>query len=141
MKKDNFQTNGNLVTLDLWGVDPDVLNNPSFFSHEAKQAAEKARMEVLSTTIVSFKPQGLSLALILGESHLTIHTAPEHKYVAIDIFTCGQSSPMIAGLYLCRILKPKEIDLKQFQRGRMSESMDIDCAWGIKLIEVEYAQR
>ncbi len=117
MDSDKFHTDGTLIAIDLWGVDFEVLNQPSSLCHEAMLAAEKAGMHVLAISIVPFHPQGLSLALILGESHLTIHTSPEYGYAAIDVFTCGGGNPLLAVEHLCTHLKPKEICLEKFRRG------------------------
>jgi S-adenosylmethionine decarboxylase len=112
-----FHTDGTLIVMDLWGVNFDLLNDPSFLSREAKMAAEKAQMQVLAISIVPFKPQGLSLAVILGESHLTIHTSPEQGYAAIDIFTCGKGNPLTAAEYLRSVLNPTHVFMKNMERG------------------------
>jgi S-adenosylmethionine decarboxylase len=36
-------------------------------------------------------PFGVTVVVIIAESHLSIHTWPEHNYAAVDIFTCGTS--------------------------------------------------
>jgi S-adenosylmethionine decarboxylase len=33
-------------------------------------------------------PGGVTGALMLGESHLTVHTFPEHRSACLDLFTC-----------------------------------------------------
>ena len=35
-----------------------------------------------------FTPQGCSLVYLLSESHLSVHTFPEKKYIAMDVYTC-----------------------------------------------------
>lgn len=35
-----------------------------------------------------FLPQGLSLIYMLSESHISVHTFPENRYLALDIYTC-----------------------------------------------------
>jgi len=35
-----------------------------------------------------FEPQGLSIIYMLSESHISIHTFPEQRYLALDIYTC-----------------------------------------------------
>ena len=35
--------------------------------------------------------------LLLAESHITVHTWPEHDYAAFDIFMCGVCDPQKAG--------------------------------------------
>jgi len=37
-----------------------------------------------------FQPQGFSLIYMLSESHISIHTFPERKYAAVDLYTCKQ---------------------------------------------------
>ena len=43
---------------------------------------------VLNKIEHQFEPQGFTLLYLLSESHLSIHTFPEKKYVAIDLYTC-----------------------------------------------------
>ena len=38
-----------------------------------------------------FSPHGVSGVIVIAESHVTIHTWPEHGYAAADVFTCGAS--------------------------------------------------
>ncbi len=38
-----------------------------------------------------FEPQGTTMVLLLAESHLAIHTWPEERFAAMDIFTCGDT--------------------------------------------------
>jgi len=35
-----------------------------------------------------FEPQGISIIYLLSESHISIHTFPEHNYIALDLYTC-----------------------------------------------------
>jgi len=141
MDSNNFNPNGMLIILDLWGCEFGILNHPSFLFYQAKLAAEQANMQVLAISIVPFKPQGLSLALILGESHLTIHTSPEYGYAAIDVFTCGKGNPLLAAKYLCDVLKPEEVSIKKIERGVKpligGEKLEMDS----QLKEADHASR
>jgi S-adenosylmethionine decarboxylase len=146
MLKGNHMTNGfspegSLICLDLWGLAFETLNRPFLLCELAKQGAEKAGMQVLAISIVPFRPQGLSLALILGESHLTIHTSPEDGYAAIDIFTCGKGSPLTAADYLLAILKPKEIHVQEFRRGVKPQSLKDAVRASLQLKEAGFASR
>lgn len=38
---------------------------------------------------VKFEPQGVSGAVVISESHLFIHTYPEHQYASFDVYTCN----------------------------------------------------
>lgn len=47
-----------------------------------------------------FAPQGVSGVVIISESHLTIHSFPEHGYASIDVYTCGDLDPNVAADYI-----------------------------------------
>ena len=51
--------------------------------------ALKAGAEVREVAFHKFAPQGVSGVVIISESHLTIHSFPEHGYASIDVYTCG----------------------------------------------------
>jgi S-adenosylmethionine decarboxylase len=44
---------------------------------------------VLDASHVVFPNGAITLVLILAESHLSIHTWPEERLIAIDLFSCG----------------------------------------------------
>jgi S-adenosylmethionine decarboxylase len=54
--------------------------------------AAAAGAHVLETRLHAFGPgQGITGFALLAESHISIHSWPEHGYAAIDIFMCGRS--------------------------------------------------
>lgn len=46
-------------------------------------------LHVVKTVVHRFNPIGLTLVYILSESHLAIHTWPEHKLLHLDLVTCS----------------------------------------------------
>ena len=46
-----------------------------------------------------FSPQGVSGVAVLAESHISVHTWPEARYGAFDVFMCGDANPWAAGRY------------------------------------------
>ncbi|MES2445069.1 MAG: adenosylmethionine decarboxylase [Pseudomonadota bacterium] len=42
--------------------------------------------------------QGVTGVALLAESHISIHTWPEHGYAAVDIFMCGKAHRLEAAL-------------------------------------------
>lgn len=58
------------------------------------RAARASGATVLSSHFHRFGPQmGVTGVLILAESHITVHTWPEHDYAAFDVFMCGACEP------------------------------------------------
>jgi len=37
-----------------------------------------------------FQPQGYTFLFLLSESHLSVHTFPEKKYISFDLYTCRE---------------------------------------------------
>jgi len=54
-----------------------------------REAAVQSKATVVEQSFHEFKPYGVSGAVIIQESHYTIHTWPEHRYAAVDLFYCG----------------------------------------------------
>jgi S-adenosylmethionine decarboxylase len=56
--------------------------------------------------------------VVVEESHLSIHTWPEHRYAAVDIFSCGEVlQPDIAADYLVEQLGAERTSVVELQRG------------------------
>jgi len=77
--------------LDLQGCKEELLRDKDLLTTAMENAATNAGATVVETLIHQFNPHGLSGVVVIAESHLAIHTWPEHSYAAIDIFTCGNA--------------------------------------------------
>lgn len=59
-----------------------------------EDAATACGATILATTLHHFgKGAGVTGVLLLAESHISIHTWPEIRFAAVDIFMCGQCDP------------------------------------------------
>ncbi|MFA6034766.1 MAG: adenosylmethionine decarboxylase [Myxococcota bacterium] len=85
---------GTHILIDIWGANPDALNDPELLERILSDAASGAGLNVLGARFAKFNPQGASGAVLLSESHIAIHTWPETGFAAVDLFTCG--SPVAA---------------------------------------------
>ncbi len=85
-------------TIDFYGCDPEKINARDFIEHALLKAAGMMKLTVINTTIHEFSPIGISGVIVIQESHIAIHTWPEHSYVALDIFTCNQTYALEAGI-------------------------------------------
>lgn len=75
---------------DLYGCDAKRLDDAEFIGQAMRRAAQAAGATVLNADFHRFSPCGVTGVLTLKESHLAIHTWPEHGFAAIDLFTCGK---------------------------------------------------
>lgn len=103
--------------MELIGVDEKLLNDVKFLMKVFKKAAKEANAKIIKTIYHKFKPYGITLAVLVKESHLTIHTYPEFKYAACDVFTCGKTNAEKAAEYIIKELKPKKVKRKVLIRG------------------------
>ncbi len=109
---------GKHLLLDLKDCDRELLNNLEYLKEALVSAAEKAGAAVLSNTFRQFEPQGVSGIVVIAESHLAVHTWPEHGFVAVDIFTCGSTvKPEVAAEFLIAALKSKSPSIIEVPRG------------------------
>jgi S-adenosylmethionine decarboxylase proenzyme len=55
--------------------------------------------------------------VVIAESHLAIHTWPEHGYAAVDVFTCGPMGIDAACRHLIAAFKSARHRTRHFIRG------------------------
>lgn len=64
-------------------------------------AAVAAGATLIETRLHHFGPgMGVTGVALLAESHISIHSWPEHHYAAVDIFMCGVANDPDAALSL-----------------------------------------
>lgn len=83
---------GRHVIADLYDCPADLLNDLDVVSAAACYAAEASGATILNVHAHQFTPQGVTVLLLLAESHLSVHTWPEHGMAAADLFTCGENT-------------------------------------------------
>jgi S-adenosylmethionine decarboxylase proenzyme len=82
-----------------------------------RQAAEAAGCVILYGQFHQFEPQGVTGLLLIAESHLSVHTWPEHGYAAVDLYTCGSAEPRQAIADLATALGATRTDWLTVERG------------------------
>ena len=75
---------------ELSGCDPKALTDVDAVHAMMIRAAKDAKATIMESAFHRFEPQGVSGTVILAESHLSIHTWPEHGAANIDLLTCGR---------------------------------------------------
>lgn len=107
---------GKHYLLNLYGCSLSLLNNEFFLCDLLENAAEACGAHVLQTISHQFEPQGVTAICMLSESHISIHTWPEKKEAAVDVFTCGNSEPKIACDIIIEQLKAADYRLEYIIR-------------------------
>lgn len=66
----------------------EILEDAHTLERLVPAAARAAGMTVVGQVFHQFAPCGVTGAVILSESHVTVHTWPESRFVAIDVYVC-----------------------------------------------------
>jgi S-adenosylmethionine decarboxylase len=104
------------LLVDLYGCQAD-LNDDKFLQRVLEEAAVKAGSIVVNRLVHRFHPVGVSVFLILAETHISIQTWPEHSYTAVDIFVCGEGKdPSAAWEVIKERLEPESFEIKEITR-------------------------
>ena len=54
--------------------------------------ANASGMTVVGDSFHQFAPAGVTGTVLLAESHLAIHTWPEHGFVTVDVYVCNYTT-------------------------------------------------
>ncbi len=85
------------------------------------EAAKRAKATIVETVFHKFNPIGISGVVVISESHLAIHIWPEHRYAAIDIFSCGTTlKGAEAAQFLIKQFRSARPLVVEMQRGLIS---------------------
>lgn len=93
MKNDTVKNSalGKHLLLELYDCNRALLNQIDKIKKILISAVKTANATVIDVSFHHFSPYGISGVVLIAESHLTIHTWPEHGYAAIDLFTCNDN--------------------------------------------------
>jgi S-adenosylmethionine decarboxylase len=105
------------LVLEAFGCES-PLSDTRFIRRVLRTAVKEAKLNELHSYFHRFRPIGVTGVIVLKESHISIHTWPEHGYAAVDLLTCGERKD---ALQACRSisdnLKAQRIKRKEIQRG------------------------
>src|SRR5512133_2556548 len=84
--------------------------------------AGDSAMTIVGESFHQFTPAGVTGTVLLAESHLAIHTWPEHGFVTVDVYVCNYQSDNTAKAdqlfrALERALKPEHTKFHTIHRG------------------------
>ena len=112
-----MNTRGRHLLVEYTGCDADVLDDLKRIQSLMKKAARAAQTKIVASVFQPFEPQGVTGVVVIEESHLSIHTWPEHGYAAVDFFTCGDSVPELAHAVLYEGLGAEHAEVMLVDRG------------------------
>jgi S-adenosylmethionine decarboxylase len=104
------------------GCDEEAMNDNAGLRKALLAAAEASHAQVLDYVDYEFTPQGFTMAVLLSESHATIHTYPEHHACFVDLFTCGDKcSSANFDAVMRAYLKPASVESTELIRSEQHQ--------------------
>ena len=116
---------GKHVYGNLFYCDQEILSDENQLCDLAIEAANYANMTVWDVKSWKFGGEkgGVSVIVLVVESHIAIHTWTEYNYATLDVYTCGEhSDPQKAFDYIVNKLRPKHVERHFADRTFLSRS-------------------
>lgn len=112
---------GRHILAEFWGCQH--VDDPAEVEGALVEAAKAAGATVLQANLHHFgEGMGVTGVLMLAESHMSIHSWPEHSYAAVDVFVCGKADPHRAIESLIRAFLPTRTKVSEYLRGENKDA-------------------
>jgi S-adenosylmethionine decarboxylase len=108
---------GRHLLVELHGCQADLLKKVDVVREIMLGAAQACGATIIDSSFHEFSPFGVSGVVVIAESHLSIHTWPEYRYAAVDIFTCGdvinpeEAADFIGARFRCK--SPSVVEMRR----------------------------
>ena len=77
---------GRQILVEFYDCSQERINSSDFIESSMLEATAASGATIISHDFHTFSPHGVSGVIVIAESHVTIHTWPEHGYAAVDAF-------------------------------------------------------
>ena len=106
--------------VELNGCDPARLRKVPAVRAAMLRAVRAGGGTIVKSVFHAFSPWGVSGVVVITESHVTIHTWPEHSHAAVDIFSCSPDLDHAAiHKALAAEFQAARATHRRFRRGRI----------------------
>lgn len=107
------------LIIDLYGASH--LSDHPYIEATMRRCIEASRATLLHIHLHRFEPDGISGVAVLAESHISVHTWPESRYAAFDVFMCGDTKPEACIEIMREAFEAERVDVKEILRGEVDE--------------------
>ena len=106
------------LIIDLHGAKG--LDDIDLIETTLRRCVEAAQATLLHIHVHHFQPNGVSGVAVLAESHISIHTWPDARYAALDVFMCGKAIPDACIPVLREAFQAERVEVNEFLRGQIA---------------------
>jgi S-adenosylmethionine decarboxylase len=103
---------------DVHGCEESKISYEAFVSNLLYEIVGLLELSEVKSAFKQFQPKGVTGFILLEESHISIHTWPEHKFAAIDLFSCKPIDTSSLEAYLLQSLNATHITESSIKRGK-----------------------
>lgn len=104
-------TTGNEISCVMRDISDEILLNDKMLEDRLLSALAEDEFDILGKVSHKFSPQGYTIAVLLGESHVAIHTYPEYNSLYFNLYSCRGEHDGEKTFQLFRnYINPKNID-------------------------------
>ncbi len=115
-ERDGKRFAGVHLLVDLW--DGERLDDLDYIEATLRDCVVAAGATLLHVHLHRFGDGGgVSGVAVLAESHISVHSWPEHRFAAFDVFMCGSTRPEAAVEVLKAAFRPGRVAVEEHLRG------------------------
>ena len=112
-----YKVFGKHIYGNLYGCDSSLLSDVEYLKKVVTEAAARGNMTLLDVKSWRIDP-GVSVVGVILESHITIHTWPEHSFATVDVYSCGEhTKPEVAFDFIVKALKARRYEYEVSDRS------------------------
>lgn len=104
-----------------------MIDDTDAIKEAAHQAIDFVGAKIVEECIHKFEPIGITYFAVISTSHFSIHTWPEYKYAAIDVFSCKDEVVDGIAQELERLFGAGRVELRTVQRDISMKVAQRNC--------------
>ena len=109
-------------TWDVYGANENKLSFVPYIRDVLHNIVDELQLAKVKEAFKQFEPIGATGFILLEESHISIHTWPEHQYAAVDVFSCKTFDAEKVKQLLISLLQADRIEMHHIERGKLPSS-------------------
>ena len=108
---------GTHITWDVYNCNAESLSFIPKVKEVLNTIVEELQLSKVNESFKQFEPIGVTGFILLEESHVSIHSWPEHQFAAVDIFSCKPFDAEKIQKLLMSSFNSDKVIIKQIERG------------------------
>jgi len=109
---------GKHIIMDFFGCPFSFGNSEEKLKEVIRKSVQEAGYKLLDVRSYRFTPQGVTAFGVIAESHIALHSWPEHDYLGLDFFTCNTKVDFNKLVkYIIKLVPHKKVKYRIIGRG------------------------